>query len=252
MEDIIWPLDEVQEEYRNNPTGFMCEIQADLYGIENTLSKHNVDSKSVSALKKFNSTVLERYDGYNSDFFLENLYKYYQCNYDCDFFHNQLFDIFYKNGSYKGVDEILTDSRVVMLDKRILNSILVCPSFLNSMVNGNYSLNSAQYKYLFSLLDNEIIRLTDKLDSKRKLNEDDSINYYKIVKRNVGKVYSLIRKNSFINERILNPIFKNSSIKDRYKKSIIDDDEEKIKLIKNVYDVLMNKYYNVNRDLKNR
>ena len=231
----------------------MCEIQADLYGIENTLSKHNVDSKSVYLLKKFNSTLLERYDGYDSDFFLENLYKYYINNYDSDFFSSQIFDIFYKNGSYKRIDAILNDSRVVMLDKRILNSILLCPSFLNIMVNGNYSLNSEQYKYLFSLLDDEIIRLNDKLDSKRKLNEDDSIDYYfKIVKRSAGKVYSLIRQNSFINERILNPIFKNSSIKDKYKKSIIDDDEEKIKLLKNVYDVLMNNYYNANRDFKNR
>ena len=253
VEDIIWPLEEVQEAYRINPTGFMCEIQADLYGIENTLSKHNVDSKSVYLLKKFNSTLLERYDGYDSDFFLENLYKYYINNYDSDFFSSQIFDVFYKNGSYKRIDAILNDSRVVMLDKRILNSILLCPSFLNTMVNGNYSLNSEQYKYLFSLLDDEIIRLNDKLDSKRKLNEDDSIDYYfKIVKRSAGKVYSLIRQNSFINERILNPIFKNSSIKDKYKKSIIDDDEEKIKLLKNVYDVLMNNYYNANRDFKNR
>ena len=253
VEDIIWPLDEVQKMYHIDSENFLCEMQADLYGIDNTLSKHKLDIKSINSLKKFNDVLLERYENYDSDFFLDVLYKFYQENPEYELFDNQIFDIFYKDGVYKNIDEILNDPRTNLLDRNVLYSFLMCPSFLKTMINGEYNLDIEQYKQLFSMLENKIMKLNNRLDSKKKLNEEDSFRYYfKRIKRSVGRVYKLIKKNAFINERILNPIFKNRSIKERYKKSIADKDEEKLKLANNVYDNLMNNYYNLSNDSKNR
>ena len=245
VEELVWSTSVVKNRYVTHPTDFICEIQADLYGIERTISNHKLNKTDINSLRRFKRGLKDKYENYDTDFFLDILYRYYKNNTRVEVFKNEIFTVFYKSGEYRDINEIINDSRLSIIDNRITNSIITSSSFLEYLYDNSQNLNKSTIMYLIKLLESEIVRLNNKLDSKKKLESFDGIEYYKKrLGRYIGKTYRIAKEIPFLGKYIINPIFRNKDeFKRRYANSITDRDEIKLNLVEKVYNKIINSYY---------
>lgn len=180
VEDMIASEPEVVTYYRNNHDDFIREMGADLYAIEQTIDKHNLNSKEKKKLLKMKKDVLNKYNRYNTDFFVDQFFTYYISNWNNNReLDKEIFNIFYSNGHYRNLNEIVKNPKFELVYPKISEAIILSYSFLNTIdIN---QLNNDTKEYLLNIINNKIKNLSLIVDNKKSLSKiNDLINHYNV------------------------------------------------------------------------
>ena len=168
IETMIKHQPEVVIYYKNNHDDFIREMGADLYAIKQTIDKHNLNSKEKKKLLKMQKDVLNKYNRYNTDFFVDQFFTYYSENWANNRkFDKEIFNVFYSNGHYRNLNEIFKDPRFRLVHSKISEAIILSHSFLNTIdIN---QLNSDTKEYLLNIIKSKIKNLSLLVDNKKRL-----------------------------------------------------------------------------------
>ena len=142
IEAILWDIDEVSKRYNSNHDGFICEIQADLYGVEKAISNNRFHADDIYKLLLIKDNAEKEYKKYDTNFFINIFYKRYKDNWDKDErLNKRIFSMFYEEGDYKTLDEIVNHDEIKCVDARIVAAIITSDSFMESIINKNYHIS---------------------------------------------------------------------------------------------------------------
>lgn len=142
VESLIWNNYDVIIRYDLDHDSFISEIQADLYGVEKAISNNRFLSDDICKLLEIKNNAEKQYEKYDTNFFINELYQYYQEKWDKDErLNKRIFSMFYEEGDYKTLDEIVNHDEIKCVDARIVAAIVTSDSFMESIINKNYHIS---------------------------------------------------------------------------------------------------------------
>ena len=241
IETMIKHQPEVVNYYKNNHDDFIREMGADLYAIKQTIDKHNLNSKEKKKLLKMQKDVLNKYNRYNTDCFVDQFFTYYSENWANNRkFDKEIFNVFYSNGHYRNLNEIFKDPRFRLVHSKISEAIILSHSFLNTIdIN---QLDSESKEYLLNIIQRNIKNLYLIIGNKKRLS-NYSIDYCSVKFNNIlTKLFKLYYENTYSGKLIINPLLKLTNVKADIFNVKLDKEEEKLMYLIDLQNAIQENY----------
>lgn len=181
VESLIWNNYDVIIRYDLDHDSFISEIQADLYGVEKAISNNRFLSDDICKLLEIKNNAEKKYEKYDTNFFINELYQYYQEKWnEDDKLNKKIFSLFFENGSYRNINDIFNNDKIHCVDNRIVAAIITSDSFMDNFLGNHYHMSDDVYNKVNSYIkylgkENSRIDIINEFYDNLKLNNNNKI-----------------------------------------------------------------------------